>query len=145
MSNPKAKKKPNLRSALAASIGAEEKSVSSRFERAEELFGNEKDATKQTRVIEAEKESHKSQKSIVKSPAKKKPKPERVVRDSFTMPPHDYDRIAQIIRSALQDGISLNKSEVIRAGLMALQKMSSKERHALLKELERVKPGRPAQ
>jgi len=145
MSNPKAKKKPNLRSALTASIGAEEKSVSSRFERAEELLGNKKAATKQTRVIEAEKESQKSQKSILKSPAEKKPKSEKVVRDSFTMPPHDYDRIAQIIRSALQDGISLNKSEVIRAGLMALQKMSSKERHALFKELERVKPGRPAQ
>jgi hypothetical protein len=139
------KKKKTLGSALAKSIGDEEKSVTSRFERAEELFRSDRNNVRQPRIPEPKEGVSKTKESTKKVPPKKKQKPVKVLRDSFTMPPHDYDRIAQIIKRGLQGGISVNKSEVVRAGLISLQKMHPKDLLNLLQEVEKVKPGRPPQ
>lgn len=123
----------------------EEKSVTSRFERAEELFRSERKTEHQPHVPESKEEKADPNESSEKISPKQKPKPIKVVRDSFTMPPHDYDRIAQIIRQGLQRGISVNKSEVVRAGLISLQKMPTKDLLDLLQKIDKVKPGRPPQ
>jgi hypothetical protein len=147
MMKPGVKNKKTLGSALANSIGAEEKSVTSRFDRAEELFRADRKTEKTPRVPvpRSAEEAPRPDESAEKAPPKKKQKPVKVIRDSFTMPPHDYNRISQIIRQGLKGGISINKSEVVRAGLISLQKMNPDDLLALLQEVEKVKPGRPPQ
>ncbi|QSI78604.1 hypothetical protein [Niveibacterium microcysteis] len=77
----------------------------------------------------------------VKKPASKKLK---LIRDSFTFPESDFALIAEIKRRALDSGREVKKSEVLRAGLMALAAMSSQNLHVILDRVERIKTGRPA-
>ncbi|MCK9202287.1 MAG: hypothetical protein WA056_06490 [Gallionella sp.] len=78
--------------------------------------------------------------------AAKKPKKEskvKVVRDSFTMPQNEYLKIAEIKEAALQAGVPVKKSEVLRAGLKALVAMSPAQLKRALAGLEKIKTGRP--
>ena len=83
------------------------------------------------------------------SPAKaaaKKPKKEhkeKVVRDSFTMPQSEYQKIAAIKETCLKAGLPVKKSEVLRAGLKALVKMNAAQLKRSLAGLEKIKTGRP--
>ncbi len=72
--------------------------------------------------------------------AAKKPK---VVRDSFTMPQSEYQKIALIKETGLKVGLQVKKSEVLRAGVIALCAMSEEQLKAILGGLEKIKTGRP--
>jgi len=72
----------------------------------------------------------------------KKPKL-KVVRDSFTMPQNEYQKIAAIKSLCLEDGLPVKKSEVLRAGLKVLSEMGVEQMKAVLKSLEKIKTGRP--
>ncbi|WP_414695644.1 hypothetical protein [Paraburkholderia sp.] len=74
----------------------------------------------------------------------KQPKKEKVVRDSFTMPKSDYDRIAALRQKCLDAGVSVKKSELLRAGLMMLESAAPQRLLAAVSSLETVKTGRPA-
>nr|WP_246216516.1 hypothetical protein [Paraburkholderia agricolaris] len=74
----------------------------------------------------------------------KPPKKEKVVRDSFTMPKSDYDRIASLKQKCLEAGVSVKKSELLRAGLMMLESAAPQRLLAAVSSLETVKTGRPA-
>lgn len=74
----------------------------------------------------------------------KKKKKLKVIRDSFTMPKSDYDRIAALKQKTLEAGISIKKSELLRAGLLALEAMPLSKLKALLGAVESVKTGRPS-
>lgn len=79
--------------------------------------------------------------------AKGKPrraKKEKVVRDSFTMPKSEYDKIAVLKQKCLEEGLAVKKSELLRAGLQLLEASSTKRLIAALSALEAVKTGRPA-
>lgn len=67
----------------------------------------------------------------------------KVVRDSFTMPQSDYDLIAQIKQKALTAGLHVKKSELLRAGLHVLAKLSAAQLKQNLVSLEKIKTGRP--
>jgi hypothetical protein len=67
----------------------------------------------------------------------------KVVRDSFTMPQIDYDLIAEIKQKALKAGLHVKKSELLRAGLQALSKLSSAQLKLAVSNLEKIKTGRP--
>nr|WP_233451401.1 hypothetical protein [Paraburkholderia caribensis] len=69
---------------------------------------------------------------------------EKVVRDSFTMPKSDYAKIAELKQRCLDAGISVKKSELLRAGLNLLAVSPAKRLIAAVQELEAVKTGRPA-
>ncbi|MFX1763527.1 hypothetical protein PWP93_13140 [Paraburkholderia sp. A1RI-2L] len=71
-------------------------------------------------------------------------KKEKVIRDSFTMPKADYERIALLKRKCLEAGVAVKKSELLRAGLQLLDSASSKRLVAAISALEAVKTGRPA-
>jgi hypothetical protein len=90
------------------------------------------------------------------SPAKVAAKPEkkhkkekksgdkvRVVRDSFTMPQNDYALIASLKEKALSDGVHLKKSELLRAGLHSLSKLTATQLKKAVAGLEKIKTGRP--
>jgi hypothetical protein len=73
-----------------------------------------------------------------------KPKKLKLVRDSFSMPQHDYANIAAIKARCLKAGVSAKKSEVLRAALVCISKLSDKDLFKLIGELEGIKTGRPA-
>jgi hypothetical protein len=115
--------KKDMKRALGASLKAEEQAVRSRFERAESVIGGGKSAPR----------------------AQEQPRngTDRVIRDSFTIPGDEYEMISQIKRRCMKAGISANKSEVLRAGLAALEAMADRDLADLFGKLPRIKTGRP--
>ncbi|BCG01737.1 hypothetical protein PPGU19_063050 (plasmid) [Paraburkholderia sp. PGU19] len=70
-------------------------------------------------------------------------KPEKVMRDTFTMPRADYEKIAVLKQRCLDAGVAVKKSELVRAGLLLLESEPTKRLLAALKAVEPVKTGRP--
>lgn len=77
------------------------------------------------------------------APVKDIPERKKVVKDTFTFPEDDYKLIGELEHAYLLKGKKANKSEIVRAGLHALQSLSHDEMIAILDKLERVKVGRP--
>lgn len=75
---------------------------------------------------------------------KEKQKKIKMVRDSFTMPEHDYANIAVLKEKCLMAGVHIKKSELLRAGLTYLTKLSKPALLKTLKQVEKIKTGRPA-
>lgn len=73
----------------------------------------------------------------------KLPKKEKLVRDSFSMPESDFKLISAVKKRALAFERVTKKSEVLRAGLKALQGLSETQLKALLETLPVIKTGRP--
>lgn len=120
--------KRNMKSALKGSLLMEEQTVKDRFEKAESLLGGKAEADGNEReVVKPEKEQVK------------------VVRDSFTMPQADYELIKLLKKRSLKSGIETNKSEILRAGLMALNQMTEDDFLNKIETVEKVKTGRPKQ
>lgn len=126
--------KPALASALAASIASEARSVEDRFAKADQLFGaGNSEAKTSPEPPDGGEEG--------RAPA---PTPrERVVRDSFSFPPHDHRRIDALLSDVLRHGIRSNKSEIVRAGLIAFEQLPADKRNQIVQGLEKPRPGRP--
>ncbi|QLG89936.1 hypothetical protein HQ393_12680 [Chitinibacter bivalviorum] len=75
---------------------------------------------------------------------KKTPKKAKLVRDSFTFPESDYALIAATKQRVIAAGVEVKKSELIRAGLLALSAMDDVKLLALVNSLEKIKTGRPS-
>lgn len=71
----------------------------------------------------------------------KKPK---LVRDSFTIPKNEFAAIDTLKTRAIALGTSVKKSELLRAGLMALQGLNDAAYKAALAAVPTLKTGRPA-
>lgn len=67
----------------------------------------------------------------------------KVVRDSFTMPRNEYQKIAEIKAICLKSKMHVKKSEVLRAGLKQLAKLNTAQLKIVLSDLEKIKTGRP--
>ena len=67
----------------------------------------------------------------------------KVVRDSFTMPQSDYAKIGELKQLCIKNGLHVKKSELLRAGLQALGKMSATQLKSVMSGLEQIKTGRP--
>ena len=115
--------KKDMKSALGASLKAEERAVRDRFEKAESVIGGGKAAPRDQGQL--------------------RNGADKVVRDSFTIPGGEYELISLIKKRCMKAGISANKSEVLRAGLAALQAMPDRDLANLFGKLPRVKTGRP--
>jgi hypothetical protein len=72
----------------------------------------------------------------------KKPKL-KVVRDSFTMPESEYRKIAAIKEICLKSGLQVKKSELLRAGVIALSTMNESQMKAVIISLDKIKAGGP--
>ena len=131
------------KAALAASIQAEREATQARvprfdrFERAEAVLSSSERAA----GARAEKP--------VDASARRRPTPvrgapaEKVIRDSFTMPSRDYRKITQLREKCLKAGINMTKSEILRAGVHALEELSVDSLRAVVQSVEKVKTGRP--
>jgi hypothetical protein len=67
----------------------------------------------------------------------------KMVRDSFTMPDADYALIGVLKARTLASGTSVKKSELLRAGLVALAAMPPANLIGLVSAMPAVKTGRP--
>ena len=67
----------------------------------------------------------------------------KVVRDSFTMPHSEYQKIAEIKAACLKAKMHVKKSEVLRAGLKLLCGLNAAQLKRELSGLEKIKTGRP--
>lgn len=123
-----------MKSALTNSLQAEDEAVRSRFEKAESLFSERSSNAPPTETRQAD-----SQPPPQAPKAKKK-----VIRDSFTIPNDDYELISETRQRCLQSAVNVTKSEVIRAGLHALQRLNDEELVQVFAELEKIKTGRPS-
>ena len=76
---------------------------------------------------------------------KKKDKPEKVkvVRDSFTIPKAEYAQIAAMKKRAMELGLEVKKSELLRAGLALLSATSDTAFRKALGNVPTLKTGRP--
>ncbi|MDQ3713884.1 MAG: hypothetical protein M3388_16925 [Acidobacteriota bacterium] len=124
--------KKDIKSALKNSLSVEEKSVQDRFEKAETLLGDNKGDDKKE-ISSGETETRPQQEKI------------KVVRDSFTMPQTDYELITALKKRSLESGIQTTKSEILRAGLLALNQMTNVEFISKIETVEKIKTGRPKQ
>ena len=73
-----------------------------------------------------------------------KAKKAKLVRDSFTMPELEYAQITVLKKRCLDAGISAKKSEILRAAVASLAKLSDTALLAAVRRLEVIKTGRPA-
>jgi hypothetical protein len=113
-----------------------------------EQKGNKKTATKPpitksgntTKIEEAAKMPVKKASTPVK---KTKPVKEKVIRDSFSFPEHDYLKISELKQTCLAEGIHVKKSELLRAGLRLLTNLSLAELKKAVEQVEKIKTGRP--
>jgi hypothetical protein len=67
----------------------------------------------------------------------------KLVRDSFTMPQADFELVALLKARALEFKRPTKKSELLRAGLHALNRLNDKALQAALESLTPLKTGRP--
>ncbi|MBN3787858.1 hypothetical protein [Burkholderia sp. Ac-20353] len=102
-------------------------------------------------TVEVKPAKTKAVKKAPKAPAEstaetkaKRPKKPKVVRDSFTMPKQDYEKIAVLKQKCLEAGVAVKKSEILRAGLIMLEAAATKRLLAAVEAVETVKTGRPA-
>lgn len=119
--------KKDIKTALMNSISGEEKSVQDRFEKAETLLGKNSEKSPSFGKLTQPKEKLK------------------VIRDSFTMPQTDYDLIATLKTRSLNSGVQATKSEILRAGLLALKLMTDADFLDKIGNVEKIKTGRPKQ
>lgn len=78
------------------------------------------------------------------APAKRLPEPKpKLVRDSFTMPKAEYAAIEQLKRRASVLERPAKKSELLRAGIKALNALSDTALLAALQAVPTIKTGRP--
>lgn len=74
---------------------------------------------------------------------KTSPKKPKLVRDSFTIPKTEFAAIDTLKTRAIALGTSVKKSELLRAGLMALQGLNDMAYKAALAAVPTLKTGRP--
>lgn len=78
-----------------------------------------------------------------KTVKKAKPKKIKMVRDSFTMPEHEYAQIAALKKKCGRAGVPVKKSELLRVGLSHLSGLSDAALMKAVAGVERLKTGRP--
>lgn len=129
------------KSALKASIQAEKVAVQERVPTYGDRFTRAEAVLKES---EQDKPPPRKVKRIPLRPTTATPVRKVMIRDSFTMPEGDYKKIAALRARCLEAGrVVINKGEVLRAGLLALERMKDKELLEVVGLVEKMKPGRP--
>ncbi len=94
-------------------------------------------------AVEVEEAFEINEKEAENSVKKRKSIKEKVIRDSFSFPEHDYLKISELKQTCLAEGIHVKKGELLRAGLQLLTQLSLAELKQAVEQVEKVKTGRP--
>lgn len=121
--------KDALSKSLAKSLQDETLAIDSRFANAERVLGGEQGDAPQPRHAKVR-------------AAKIRKKKVKVVRDTFSFPEPEYHLIAGIQRRCLDRGHNASKSELVRAGLSVLTRMTEQDLLEAVRRIEKLKPGR---
>ena len=113
--------KHSLEQERKASKNKTEKSIEDRFLAADSLFNDFSESQKST-ALETK---------------------INVIRDTFTLPESDYNLINICKTKLLENKINATKSEIIRAGLILLNKLTEEELVNSYKLVNKIKIGRP--
>ena len=135
---PKAKAAPKQKAAPKTKVAPKEKATEA------SVVTAAAEKPQRAKKEPAKKEAAKKETPKKASTKKETVKKEKVVRDSFTMPKSDYEKIAALKQKCLDVGVSVKKSEVLRAGLLLLEGATSKRLLAAISAVEAVKTGRPS-
>lgn len=145
-------KKPPMADALKGTLAMEANSLEERFRRAEigtALMGAKSAAAEPLAhsavlpAAEPPKDSNNdvaATKPAAEAPKKAKAEPAAKLTYSFTEA--DYDLMTELKRRCNFEGFEAARSELLRAGLQCLAKLSGPELHDTINSLERLKPGR---
>lgn len=90
------------------------------------------------------KTTRKPAEAAAKSPEPKPVKKAKLVRDSFTIPKIEYEVLDKLKKRAASLQRAVKKSELLRAGIAALDRMDGDQLIAALNALPAIKIGRPA-
>jgi hypothetical protein len=106
---------------------------------AAEAFGNQS-------ITEVQKSQSKTKKSNSVKKKVVEPNEQQPVtkRDAFTMPMFDYELIDELITRSAMNGRVLNKSEILRVGLIALNSMTDTQFKKAASKVIKIKTGRPS-
>jgi acetylornithine/succinyldiaminopimelate/putrescine aminotransferase len=124
--------KRDMKSALNASMGAEQQAIERRFAQADTVLAA-RSVGMETVVKEVEV-------ALVLAQVETLPK---VVRDSFTMPEADYILIGELRSRCLSRGVNVTKAEVLRAGVQILMALDDEALLSAMAGLKKVRTGRP--
>ena len=127
------KTKNNLKAALGKSLKSEEEAVKSKYD---------KFSKADIILDDYEKREVENREAVIKELSPKK-NSKKCVRDSFTMPAEDHQIIDKIIDRFLDTRKIVNKSEVIRMALHALNQLPTNQLMEAYQSIEKVKIGRP--
>ena len=127
------KTKNNLKAALGKSLKSEEEAVKSKYD---------KFSKADIILDDYEKREVENREAVIKELSPKK-NSKKCVRDSFTMPAEDHQIINKIIDRFLDTRKIVNKSEVIRMALHALNQLPTNQLMEAYQSIEKVKIGRP--
>ena len=68
---------------------------------------------------------------------------EKAARDSYTMPPDEYEYLGLLQEKCLKEAVYVKKSEILRVGLIAIRGLSITEFLKRWRRLNKLGPGRP--
>jgi len=94
------------------------------------------------RAIAALAKTTRAKAAAVETPAAAPARP-HLVRDSFTMPEHEYAVLGAVKQACLKAGFEVKKSELLRIGVALLGQLDTKSLRAVLDSLPQLKTGRP--
>ncbi|HEX8138342.1 MAG TPA: hypothetical protein VF544_12190 [Pyrinomonadaceae bacterium] len=114
--------KRDIKKALGASLKAEERAVKSRFEKAGTTLGEREPAPREQPQQDGA---------------------GKLTTESFHLADGEEELLSRLKRRCKRAGISANKSEIVRAGLAALDRMQDRELERLFDGLTRAKSARP--
>lgn len=76
-------------------------------------------------------------------PMREKAAKSTLVRDSFTMPAHEYEVLGKVKKACLKAGFEIKKSELLRIGVALISQMDTATLQRVLGDLPQLKTGRP--
>ena len=79
----------------------------------------------------------------VAAQVEEKPRKEKLVRDSFTMPEQEYAVLGQVKKACLKAGFEIKKSELLRIGVALISQIDIATLKGVLAALPQLKTGRP--
>lgn len=132
---------------LTSSLREEERHVQDKFAAADRIFGTPTPASApsgsqpETLAVAAPVEPASGpQKETVVAP-ELVPVEDLRKKDTFSFPAHEWQRIIDIKEEARENAVTTHKSEIVRAGLVALMNLPLSERLNLLRSMDKPKPG----
>lgn len=132
---------------LTSSLREEERHVQDKFAAADRMFGTAAHApapsASQPETLAAAAPVEPASTPQEETVAAHEPAPVEELRkkDTFSFPAHEWQRIIDIKEEARENAVTTHKSEIVRAGLVALMNLSLSERLDLLRSMDKPKPG----